>query len=306
MSRICSAAGCLPAAAPAFCPANVLLLLCCPETFCHPGRPSFCRLQCEGRRKLGPFPVDAAGLPANTPPPADAVTAALRNGMSFYEALQVSAARRIVDMRLSTLSSLPPVWRRRVGAAPCMLTRRAPQPPCNCRCRIPPDRLPCQADDGHWPGDYGGPMFLMPGMVITLYTTGVLDSVLRWGWARWSVVWAGGIECREKTRRVCVHAATAHHVLHAAFRHIPSCAHPVPAKPAFSPVALATPPPNPAAPSTRRRWCATCVTTRMPTAGTACTSRGRPPCLARLSATSRSASWEWAPRTGSWRRRAPG
>ena len=38
-----------------------------------------------------------------------------------------------------------------------------------------------QADDGHWPGDYGGPMFLMPGMIITLYTTGVLDSVLRCG-----------------------------------------------------------------------------------------------------------------------------
>jgi hypothetical protein len=24
-----------------------------------------------------------------------------------------------------------------------------------------------QAHDGHWPGDYGGPMFLMPGLVIT-------------------------------------------------------------------------------------------------------------------------------------------
>jgi len=35
-----------------------------------------------------------------------------------------------------------------------------------------------QADDGHWPGDYGGPMFLMPGMVIACHTTGVLDSVL--------------------------------------------------------------------------------------------------------------------------------
>lgn len=22
-----------------------------------------------------------------------------------------------------------------------------------------------QADDGHWPGDYGGPMFLLPGLV---------------------------------------------------------------------------------------------------------------------------------------------
>jgi len=35
-----------------------------------------------------------------------------------------------------------------------------------------------QADDGHWPGDYGGPMFLMPGMIIALYTTGALESVL--------------------------------------------------------------------------------------------------------------------------------
>lgn len=35
-----------------------------------------------------------------------------------------------------------------------------------------------QADDGHWPGDYGGPMFLMPGMLIALYTTGKLESVL--------------------------------------------------------------------------------------------------------------------------------
>jgi cycloartenol synthase len=35
-----------------------------------------------------------------------------------------------------------------------------------------------QCDDGHFPGDYGGPMFLMPGMLITLYTTGVLDEVL--------------------------------------------------------------------------------------------------------------------------------
>lgn len=22
-----------------------------------------------------------------------------------------------------------------------------------------------QADDGHWPGDYGGPLFLLPGLV---------------------------------------------------------------------------------------------------------------------------------------------
>lgn len=35
-----------------------------------------------------------------------------------------------------------------------------------------------QQEDGHWPGDYGGPMFLMPGLVITCYVTGVLDTVL--------------------------------------------------------------------------------------------------------------------------------
>ena len=35
-----------------------------------------------------------------------------------------------------------------------------------------------QQDDGHWPGDYGGPMFLFPGLVIGCYTTGVLDTVL--------------------------------------------------------------------------------------------------------------------------------
>jgi cycloartenol synthase len=35
-----------------------------------------------------------------------------------------------------------------------------------------------QAHDGHWPGDYGGPMFLMPGLIITLYVTGALNTVL--------------------------------------------------------------------------------------------------------------------------------
>jgi hypothetical protein len=30
-----------------------------------------------------------------------------------------------------------------------------------------------QTDDGHWAGEYGGPMFLMPGLVITCYLTGV-------------------------------------------------------------------------------------------------------------------------------------
>ncbi|KAI7837939.1 hypothetical protein COHA_008245 [Chlorella ohadii] len=80
------------------------------------------RLQCEGRRQSGPFPVDKAGMGSSGAVPAGTVEGALRNGISFYEGLQ--------------------------------------------------------ADDGHWPGDYGGPMFLMPGMVIALYTCGVLDSTL--------------------------------------------------------------------------------------------------------------------------------
>ena len=28
-----------------------------------------------------------------------------------------------------------------------------------------------QCSDGHWAGDYGGPMFLMPGLITTLYIT---------------------------------------------------------------------------------------------------------------------------------------
>lgn len=35
-----------------------------------------------------------------------------------------------------------------------------------------------QAEDGHWAGDYGGPHFLMPGLVIVWYITGKLESVL--------------------------------------------------------------------------------------------------------------------------------
>ncbi|KAF6167348.1 hypothetical protein GIB67_043209 [Kingdonia uniflora] len=35
-----------------------------------------------------------------------------------------------------------------------------------------------QADDGHWPADYGGPLFLMPGLVIGLYVVGALNTIL--------------------------------------------------------------------------------------------------------------------------------
>ncbi|RDX66383.1 Cycloartenol synthase, partial [Mucuna pruriens] len=35
-----------------------------------------------------------------------------------------------------------------------------------------------QSHDGHWPGDYGGPMFMIPSLVITLSITGALNSAL--------------------------------------------------------------------------------------------------------------------------------
>ncbi|OMP09459.1 Prenyltransferase/squalene oxidase [Corchorus olitorius] len=35
-----------------------------------------------------------------------------------------------------------------------------------------------QAPDGFWPADYGGPLFLLPGLVIGLFVTGDLDIVL--------------------------------------------------------------------------------------------------------------------------------
>ena len=34
-----------------------------------------------------------------------------------------------------------------------------------------------QQSDGHWAGDYGGPMFLLPGMLIACHVTGVLEEV---------------------------------------------------------------------------------------------------------------------------------
>lgn len=33
-----------------------------------------------------------------------------------------------------------------------------------------------QAHDGHWPGDYGGPMFLLPGLVREKLVTNILFS----------------------------------------------------------------------------------------------------------------------------------
>lgn len=35
-----------------------------------------------------------------------------------------------------------------------------------------------QCKDGHWAGDYGGPMFLMPGLIITCYVSGKMETIL--------------------------------------------------------------------------------------------------------------------------------
>lgn len=35
-----------------------------------------------------------------------------------------------------------------------------------------------QQEDGHYPGDYGGPMFLMPGLIIACYVTKIMDTAL--------------------------------------------------------------------------------------------------------------------------------
>ncbi|KAF2942999.1 hypothetical protein DAI22_02g033400 [Oryza sativa Japonica Group] len=35
-----------------------------------------------------------------------------------------------------------------------------------------------QADDGHWPGDFSGVMFIMPGLIFALYVTGSLDTII--------------------------------------------------------------------------------------------------------------------------------
>ncbi|KAL1318851.1 hypothetical protein HN51_071131 [Arachis hypogaea] len=35
-----------------------------------------------------------------------------------------------------------------------------------------------QTEDGFWPGDYGGPLFLLPGLVIGLWVTGAINAIL--------------------------------------------------------------------------------------------------------------------------------
>jgi len=133
-----------------------------------------------------------------------------------------------------------------------------------------------QADDGHWPGDYGGPMFLMPGMVIALYTCGVLDSTLRCAvpavvrcahrgpGIRPLGVGTGLAACRQPSCRWLLGSAVPGIAtrnwgcMHARY-HVP----PTMCLPACLPPKL----PKHAARSTGLRWCATCTTTRTRMAG---------------------------------------
>ncbi|GAM17601.1 hypothetical protein SAMD00019534_007760 [Acytostelium subglobosum LB1] len=66
-----------------------------------------------------------------------------------------------------------------------LLNLKAPGTTCPKGCNMTPAKSPqeaitkafqyfsaVQTEDGHWAGDYGGPMFLLPGLVITCYVTG--------------------------------------------------------------------------------------------------------------------------------------
>jgi squalene/oxidosqualene cyclase-like protein len=46
-----------------------------------------------------------------------------------------------------------------------------------------------QCDDGHWAGDYGGPMFLMPGLIITWYVTGKSEKMISPAAARAMIIY---------------------------------------------------------------------------------------------------------------------
>ena len=50
-----------------------------------------------------------------------------------------------------------------------------------------------QCEDGHWAGDYGGPMFLMPGLITVWYVTGKLEEVISPPKARAMLVWRCGL-----------------------------------------------------------------------------------------------------------------
>jgi len=118
-----------------------------------------CSLQAEMRRKRQQAfakPQLNGGIRES-----DVVTA-LRGALGFYEGLQVTfdrfrASNNYISRPMTIVSDQRPHTAACAQCGFCVLN---------------------QADDGHWPGDYGGPMFLMPGMLIALYVSGKLGAVL--------------------------------------------------------------------------------------------------------------------------------
>ncbi len=86
--------------------------------------------------------------------------------------LRMQAASSLAERGLQSPPPAPDVSRLRSGAAPSADVLQA-----SLRSGVAFYQT-LQAPDGHFPGDYGGPMFLMPGLVITLHVTGAMDTVL--------------------------------------------------------------------------------------------------------------------------------
>jgi hypothetical protein len=138
-------------------------------------------------------------------PSADTVAAHLRGGISFYECLQQEdghfpgrtvgllpaytktlPTKTLPTKTLTTKKPCPDTITHCASIAGCLLPTKSGSCPGikSAGCCIfslhpvttPSAPKPCRLHH-HRAGDYGGPMFLMPGLIIALYTCGVLDKV---------------------------------------------------------------------------------------------------------------------------------
>lgn len=113
-----------------------------------------------------------------------------------------------------------------------------------------------QSPDGHWPGDYGGPMFLLPGLVITCHVSGTSASFMHGP---------------HNPAYLCFLCTTAFKLY--TTRYFKASAPPAP-----SPLQVCWTRCSTAMPSAK--WFATCPTCKTPTVALGCTLRGTRPCLA--------------------------